>query len=332
MSDLIEGVQREPLVIVAYGVPGVGKSTFAAGSESPIFIGPERNGSLNVSKLKRTISHDQLCQQLRDISIGKYDSKNFRTCVLDSIDMHEKDIHKGIMDREKGSTMATAMKGFGKAYNFAGNQLLEVRTLLDEVRNKKEMGLIVLGHSIVTKFTDPMLATDYDVYEMCLHKTKRIDYNSLFTDWADMVLFLNWKTYKTEDGNHAVSIGKREILTEYRPSHLAKNRFNLPYSIEMLDDSQDLKMGRRPQTFGILQNYVNDFYNSGSIANTFQNDFNIIVHECKQGISEIRDESIKPLIEKSINDICTNATTNPQNTLNNLIIIRDRIKEIVANQ
>ena len=79
MSDLIEGSQKEPEIIIAYGVPGVGKSTFAAGSNNPIFIGPERNSSLNANKLKRSKTHDQLCQQIRDIQKGKYDNKNFRT-------------------------------------------------------------------------------------------------------------------------------------------------------------------------------------------------------------------------------------------------------------
>lgn len=332
MKDLIEGAQKEPLITVAYGVPGIGKSTFAAGSEKPIFLGPERNGSLNVSKLKRTQSHDQLCQQLKDIAKGVYDSKGFRTTVLDSIDMHEKVIHDDIVKREPGSTMATAMKGFGKAYNFAGTKLYEVRELLDDIRNKKEMNVIVLGHSIVTRFSDPILAVEYDVYEMCLHKTKRTDYNSVFTDWADMVLFLNWKTYKTEDGNHAVSIGKREILTEYRPSHLAKNRFNLPYSIEMLDDAQALKMGQRPQTFGVLMNHIEEFYRSGQSANTFQNDLNILVHDCKNLMSQVNDESLIPRIEQSINQELTSATTNPQNTFNNLTVIKERLNEIVSNQ
>ncbi|MCK4500074.1 AAA family ATPase [Candidatus Babeliales bacterium] len=324
MSDLMKGVQQEPNVIIGYGVPGVGKSTFAAGSKNPLFIGPERNGSLNVSKLKRSMSHDQLCQQMRDIEKGKYDKENFRTIVLDSIDMHEKVIHKDITNREPGTTMATAMKGYGKAYTFAGSKLYEIKQLLDNIRSKKEMDLIVLGHSIVTPFTDPMLATSYEIYEMCLHKSKRVDYNSIFTDWADMVLFFNWKAFKTEDGNHAVSIGKREILTEFRPSHLAKNRFNLPYSIEM--DQNPLN------TFNILQGHIDAFYSSGAQANTILNDFNILVHECKSLMSELNDESIKPQIEQAVNSECTNATTNPQQTLSNLLTIRDRIKEIVSNQ
>ena len=104
---------------------------------------------------------------------------------------------------------------------------------MDDLREIKEMDIIVLGHSNVSNFTDPMLNIEYDQYEMCLAKTKRHDYNSIFMDWANMVLFLNWKNYKTQDGPGAVSIGKREILTEFRPSHYAKNRYNLPYSIEM---------------------------------------------------------------------------------------------------
>ena len=325
MSDLIQGMQQEPDIAVAYGPPGIGKSTFAAGSNNPIFVGPERNGALNANKLTRSKSHDQLCQQIRDLISGKYDKHNFRTLVLDSVDMHEKVIHEKIVAKEPGKSMATAMKGFGKAYNFAGTKLYEIRDLMDQLRDKKEMNIIVLGHSIVSKFEDPMLNISYDQYEMCLHKTKRVDYNNVFMDWANMVLFLTWENYKVEDGAGAVSIGKRKILTEFRPSHYAKNRYNLPYEIEM--DSQNPL-----NTYRMLQNHIDQFYASGMQANTFQNDFNILVHECKQLMSEVKNENNRPAMEQAINQICANAMINPGENLSNITVIRDRIKEIVTNQ
>ena len=49
-------------------------------------------------------------------------------------------------------------------------------------------------------------------------------------------------------------------------------------------------------------------------------------------MAQVNDENVKPQIEFAINQMCVNATVNPQETLNNLLTIRNRIKEIVTNQ
>lgn len=332
MTSLIRGREKGPLAMLVYGVPGVGKSTFASGANNPVFLGPERNQDLQATKFPRNKTHAELMGYLKEIEQGKHDKDNFRTVVLDSIDMHQNIIHADICATEPGKTMETARKGYGKAYKEAAKMLFELRDQIELIMNKKEMDIIILGHSIKIDFNDPMIGTNYDRYEMCLHKGKKFDHNSIFVDWASSVLFLNWKIYATEDGNHAVSIGKREILTEYRPSHLAKNRYNLPYSIEMLDDAQKVQQGLTPETFKVVQGHIDQFYASGADANTFQNDFNILIHECKNLFAEVNDENVKPQIEGAINGFLTSAITDPTETLKNLTVVRDRINEIVSNQ
>lgn len=331
MTTLIHGREKGPLAMLAYGVPGVGKSIFASGAKNPVFLGPERNQDLQAVKFPRNKTHAELMSQLKEIEQGKHDKHNFQTLVLDSIDMHQNIIHADICAREPGKTMETACKGYGKAYKEAAKMLFELRDQIELIMNKKNMDIIIIGHSIKIDFNDPMVGTNYDRYEMCLHKGKKFDHNSIFVDWASSVLFLNWKIYATEDGNHAVSVGKREILTEYRPSHLAKNRYNLPYSIEMLDDSLNVQNGQKPQTFGVVQNYIDQFYNSGQQANTLQNDFNIVIGECKELMNQVNDESIKPKIEAAINTEM-NTAGDLQVKFNNLKIIKERLFQIVTNQ
>lgn len=325
MTQLITGVEKEPIVMLAYGVPGIGKSTFAAGAPNPVFLGPERNKGLRALKFPQVIKQAQLMQYLLEIEQGKHDSNKIRTVVLDSIDMQEKIIHAEICASEPGKTMETARKGYGKAYKESGMRLMEIRDGLDRIINKKEMNVIILGHAIKVDFNDPLLATNYDTYQPCLHIGKKFDQNSIFTDWVSSILFLNWKNYATEDGNYATSIGKREIRTEFRPSHLAKNRYNLPEKIEMLDtDGQLLASGQQPQTFNIILNHIENFYNSGAVADTYQNDLGICLHQIKNLIAQVKNETILPMIEQSVNQ---NA-----NNLENLIVLKNRLDEIVSNQ
>lgn len=326
MTNLTFGREKGPLAMLVYGVPGVGKSTFASGANKPVFLGPERNQELQAVKFPRNKTHAELMGHLKEIEQGKHDKENFRTVVIDSIDMHEKVIHADICAREPGKTMETACKGYGKAYKESAKMLFELRNQIELVMNKKEMDVVILGHSIKVDFNDPMIGTNYDRYEMCLHKGKKFDHNSIFVDWASSVLFLNWKIYATEDGNHAVSIGKREILTEYRPSHLGKNRYNLPYSIEMLDDAQAVKNGQIPQTFGMVQNHINDFFSSGQKENTYESDMNAALHECKNLMGQVKNEQIIPQIEQAINAELANGN------LENLKVIQERLFQMVTNQ
>jgi hypothetical protein len=318
MTQLIRGKKRKPLAMVIYGVPGVGKSSLAAGAPNPIFLGPEENDELSVLRFPKTTTYAQVMSYLDELIAGKHKSENIQTVVLDSIDAVERLITKEICDSEPGKTMETARKGYGKAWSESAAKLWALKEKLVTLRDQGQYNIIVIGHSIKNKFSDPLLATEYDTFEMCLHKGKKMDCNSFFIDWASTVLFCNWKNYKSEDGNYAVSLGKREILTEYRPSHIAKNRFNFPYSIDMLDKPNELK------TFGIIMNYIDQFYNSGASANTQQNELAMLIHKVKELMTEIKDEKLLPTIEAAVNSSINN--------FKELTVIHDRLREIVSNQ
>ncbi len=317
MTQLISGIEREPFVAVGYGVPGVGKTTLGAGAPGAVLVGPERNKSAKALKFPQTQSHDQLMQYLHEIEQGKHDRMKIKTVVVDSIDMHEKVIWKEITGSEPGKTMATARKGFGKAYEESFMRLTEVRDHLDSITKRKEFNIFVLGHSVKTKFSDPILAIEYDTYEMCLHQTKRKDHNAIFTDWASMVLFLNWRSYATEEGNFATSMGKREIRTEDRPSHLAKNRYNLPETIEM-------DMVNPENTFNIIMWHIDNFYAQGAQANTAVNDLSIVMKEAKALMAQVTDPAILPTIEAAL--------IASQNNFSEIKVIKDRLYQIVSNQ
>lgn len=318
MTNLIMGREREPVVAFVYGVPGVGKSTFAAGAPNPIFVGPERNKEINALKFPQNQTHAQLMDYLREIEKGKQDKHNIRSVVLDAITTEEKVINQEIVKSEPGKTMETARKGYGKAWAESLTKLYEIREQLQTIADKKEMNIIVLAHSIKAEFSDPLLMTSYDTYKPALHVGKKFDHNSVFIDWASSVLFLTWKAYATEDRQYATAIGKREIKTEYRPSHIAKNRYNLPETIEM-------DMANPLNTFGIFMSHVERFYASGELPNTQANDLAILQHKTKELFSKVSDSNqSRQAIESALDSEWQNFI--------NLKVIHDRLKEIVDNQ
>lgn len=317
MTSIIRGKVKKPLAMVAFGVPGVGKSTFAAGSPNPVFVGPEENDELDVARFPIVKKYDQMIGYLDELIKGVHKKGNFKTIVIDSIDALQKLIEKEILATEPGKTMATARKGYGKAFGEVGVKLWAIREKLETLRDQTDYNIIVLGHAIKKKFDDPVLMTNYDVWEMCLHKTDKVDFNSFFTEWASTVLFMNWKNYKSEDEKHAFSIGKREILTEFRPSHLAKNRFNLPYSIEM--DAQNPL-----NTFSILSAHIENFYQSGQTAQF--DPLPQLVQEVKALLARVKSEEFKtqhgPTIEAAIE----------RPVKEQLEVFKGRLNEIVQNQ
>ena len=322
MTKITRGRKANAIGTVIYGTPGVGKSTLAAGAPSPIFIGPEENAEMDVARFPIVKSYGQLIGYLKELEQGKHKNENFKTVVLDSISGMEKIIHDEIASRESGKTIATVMKGYGRGHEEAARQLWGIREALEQIRAKMNYNIIVIGHSVKTLFNDPVLQTEYDVYEMSLHKSKRRDCNSFFTEWASMVLFLNWVTHKTSDDKYVVGQGKREILTEYRPSHTAKNRFGLPYSIN-IDQGKGWEL---------IQSHLNDFYASGKKEKVARPEFDALLAEVATAITEVTDKSIVPKINDYYKKTMEDADQNLEEGFKKLKNLRNRIKEIIANQ
>lgn len=121
--------------------------------------------------------------------------------------------------------------GYGKGYQYAAECWEKMLGYIEtEINIKKQMTIVFVAHSQVIKHTDP--ATDsYDRYAPRLHKTA----DALLREWCDEVLFVNRKTYTLKEDvgfNRKVTKAsggtERVMYTTEKPSHLAKNRLNLP--------------------------------------------------------------------------------------------------------
>lgn len=313
VTKLIKGRVKKPIAVIIYGVAGVGKSELASGFPNPVIIGPEENDELEYgARFPKVESYNQMMLYLNELITGKHDREKFQTVIIDTIDMFEKSvIHKEI-ERSENKSMVLARGGFGKAYKESRMKLSMLRERLEVLRDKKNMHIIILGHSSKTKFTDPMVGADYDMYELPLHK----DANEIFTDWCSAVLFMNWKKSINEQG-FAVGTDERALYTEYRPAHLAKNRYGFPYEI-VLKKTKDPR-----ENAAIVLGMVEEFYR-GERKESFSSDLEIMKNQTMDAIKLIADLDTK---EKAIN-----AYNEKINDINSLMKIRNYAQSITGGQ
>lgn len=230
MSNLLEsiltGKTNRPRRLTLYGVPGIGKSTFAAGAPSPVFIQTEQGlDDIGAARFPLAKSWTAVLDALAALA-GDHD---YRTVVIDSLSALEPLIWKHACN-EKGKQNIEDF-GYGKGYILVLDQWRELAKALDYLCDERGMHVVLIGHSKVTRFNDPE-GDAYDLYDMDINKYA----SSAIFRWSDEVLFANYEVLKatTGDGLRKRTIGiggDRKLWTAERPSHKAKNRLGMPETI-----------------------------------------------------------------------------------------------------
>ena len=230
LETITTGTVPRPRKCLLYGVHGIGKSTWAAGADHPVFIDLEDGlAEIDCKKFPVAQSTADVLAQLTSLRSGDHE---FQTVIIDSVDWLERIIW-GEVCRNAGKESIESIS-FGKGYGEATAVMARILAALTSLRNNTEMNVVLLAHSQIEKFESPGLDT-YDRYSPKLHKKA----SALVQEWADETLFANYRVmvqqkdegFKTR--TKAVGSGERIIYTCERPSHLAKSRLKLPVEIEM---------------------------------------------------------------------------------------------------
>lgn len=229
LDSLKRGKEIKPPTIFLYGVPGVGKSTLASESRNPVFIQTEEGlNTLDVVKFPLATSVDDVFQA---IGVLANEEHKFDTLVLDSVDWFEQLVHRDVR-KKHGETI---FSDYGKGYKFAVPYFLMLLDGLKALRDKKNMAIMLLGHSKIAPFNAPDTPS-YDRYVPDMHDAAA----TAIEEWCELVLFANYKTYVTEKAagfnkveGKASGKGDRVIYTQERPPFRAKNRYNLPPELPM---------------------------------------------------------------------------------------------------
>lgn len=228
LASIEKGIFGKPPRVLLYGIHGIGKTTFAATAPAPIFIPTEDGASeIDVHRFPLARSTDDVLANLRVLYAEKHP---YKTVIIDSADWLEDMIFKKLSAEHSDKELA-----YGKEALFAEQQLSEILTAMNFLRDKKQMTCIIIAHSEIRRFDSPM-TEPYDRYQPKLQHRG----SSLLQEWADAVLFATYdvSVKKEEVGfnksvRRGISSGDRMLYTEERPAFYAKNRYGMPEELPL---------------------------------------------------------------------------------------------------
>jgi len=217
-----------PVRVFLFGVEGVGKSTFAAGAPSPIFLGPE-DGTHHLD-VKRFPPPATWAEVFEALAVLEHEAHDFKTLAIDTVDWIEPLVWRAVC--EAGGWASIEDAGYGKGYVKALDEWRRMLSALERLRATKRMHVVLLGHSQVKLYKNPE-GDDFDRYALKLHDKA----GGLLKEWSDVVLFANYETFAAKDQKtkrvRGVSSGARLIYTNRTAAYDAKNRYNLPDSLPL---------------------------------------------------------------------------------------------------
>ena len=226
LEKVTKGKQNRPHLILVYGPDGIGKSTFAANAENPIFLGKEDGTSnLDVTRLPEPHSYSDIVSAINELIKEKHD---YKTLAIDSLDWIEPLIWAHVCKANGWQNIE--VPGYGKGYALANEVWRELIAMLADLRQARGMNIILIGHCQVKPFNDPSQPASYDRYQLKLNEKAA----SLWREFVDFVGFANYEVFTKTDKNQktrAFGDGRRMLYTERRPSFDAKNRFGLPFEL-----------------------------------------------------------------------------------------------------
>ena len=215
IGSITKGREQQPPRIMVYGAEGVGKSTFASLAPNPVFVQTEDGLSeIDTSKFPLARTFDDVVMQLQAVRDEQHE---YGTLVIDSVDWLERLVWDRVCADYGVKSIEKADGGYGKGYVHALTYWRQIVSILNDIRSKRGMAVILIAHAAVERFEDPEHAA-YDRYTPRIHKKACSLICESTTGKAAPV---------GADG------GERILRTNGSPACIAKNRFGLPTELPL---------------------------------------------------------------------------------------------------
>lgn len=221
---------------VIYGVEGVGKTLLASQFPDPVFIDTEGSTTHygHIAKFTAPKDWNELNEMVRFVS----EKKPCKTLVIDTFDWAEQAEVEGMLTENKWTSIEAA--GYGKGYVLSAERIARFLKNLERLLIDKGINVVLTCHSQIRKIELPEEQGSYDKYELKLGNKTGSRTAPLVKEWADMILFCNFKTYvetKTDGFGNVkgkATGGKRRVMYATRDAAWdAKNRFGLPEEMDL---------------------------------------------------------------------------------------------------
>lgn len=218
--QITTGKNKRAQKVVVYGPEGIGKSTFAAQFPGALYADVEGStDELDVARLPRPSSWEMLLQEAQYV---KNNPGICKSLIIDTADWAEKLCANHICAKSKKDGIEDF--GYGKGYTYLEEEFGRFLNLLSELL-PLGVNVVFTAHAWMRKFEQPDEMGAYDRWELKLQKKTA----PLLKEWADMVLFVNYKTYviKTDEKKAKAQGGARIMYTSHHACWDAKNRHGL---------------------------------------------------------------------------------------------------------
>ncbi|MGM0124710.1 hypothetical protein IGI37_002104 [Enterococcus sp. AZ194] len=229
--NITKGVIAKAQKAVIYGPEGIGKTSLASQFPDPVFIDTEGStNNMDVARLDKPSSWIMLMQQIDFVK----QTMPCKTLVVDTIDWAERLCIEYITSNANKKSITEF--GYGEGFIKLEE---EYGRFLNKLSDLAEMGInvVLTAHAKIVKFEQPDEMGAYDRWELKLGNKTTAKTAALTKEWADMVLFCNYKTLSVASDDKGKKFkgqgGKRVMYTSHHPAWDAKNRFGLPEELDM---------------------------------------------------------------------------------------------------
>lgn len=228
--------------MILYGVPGIGKTSFAAAVPGVVFLVDPNEQGINSLKESGLVPATlpvlppprSFSETLDALDALRTEAHDFKCLALDALGGFERLCHESVCQRDYSGDWGKG--GFGSYQQGYDTSLADLRLFInafDALRDERKMSILLLGHAKVSPFKNPS-GPDYDRYNIDVHHKTW----ALMSKWADIVLFANYEVAfnkNEQDAKKAKAKGgkTRVLYTEHDAAWDAKNRHGLPEEIEM---------------------------------------------------------------------------------------------------
>ncbi|EET60388.1 hypothetical protein BRYFOR_07584 [Marvinbryantia formatexigens DSM 14469] len=225
--EIIKGKLPGAKKTIIYGPEGIGKSTLASRFPDPLFIDTE--GSTKDMDVSRTPAPGTWAMLMEQVKYVIAHPDLCRTLVIDTADWAEQLCVLHVCGHYQKTSIEDF--GYGKGYVYLQEEFGRLLNLLTELADQKKIHVVLTAHAKMRKFEQPDEMGAYDRWEMKLSKQVA----PMVKEWADMVLFANYKTIVVnvdgqgaQKGKNKAQGGKRVMYTTHHNCWDAKNRYGLP--------------------------------------------------------------------------------------------------------